>query len=75
MRREHLKKLVLDGYSLEDDKAKELIQELVFEYYYDRNDMDFDTAIDELKGDLILLEQVEHYERCLILKDILDRFE
>ncbi len=75
MRREHLKKLVLDGYSLEDDKAKELIQELVFEYYYDRNDMDFDTAIDELKGDLILLEQIEHYERCLILKDILDRFE
>jgi|TARA_R110000772_G_scaffold29792_1_gene74274 hypothetical protein len=75
MRRQHLKKLVLDGYSLEDDKAKELIQELVFEYYYDRNDMDFDTAIDELKGDLILLEQVEHYERCLILKDILDRFE
>lgn len=75
MRRQHLKKLVLDGYSLEDDKAKELIQELVFEYYYDRNDMDFDTAIDELKGDLILLEQDEHYERCLILKDILDRFE
>ena len=75
MRRQHLKKLVLDGYSLETDKAKELIQELVFEYYYDRNDMDFDTAIDELKGDLLLLEQIEHYERCLILKDILDRFE
>ena len=37
--------------------------------------MDFDTAIDELKGDLLLLEQIEHYERCLILKDILDRFE
>jgi hypothetical protein len=54
---------------------KELAQELVFEYYYDRNDMDFEIAIEEIIHDIVRLEEHEQYERCQMLKDILERFE
>jgi len=75
MRRNKLKNLVLDGYLLENDEAKELIQEIIFGYYYDRNDMEFEIAIEEIKMDMIHYEDEENFERCTVLKDILDRFE
>ncbi len=75
MRRQKLKDLVLDGYLLEKDEAKELIQEIIFAYYYDRNDMEFEIAIEEIKMDMIYYEDEENFERCAVLKDILDRFE
>tara|TARA_R110000803_G_scaffold108598_1_gene176952 strand:- start:1408 stop:1635 length:228 start_codon:yes stop_codon:yes gene_type:complete len=75
MRRNKLKNLVLDGYLLENDEAKELIQEIIFGYYYDRNDMEFEIAIEEIKMDMIHYEDEENFERCAVLKHILDRFE
>jgi hypothetical protein len=64
-----------DTYPYISQEDKELAQEMVFEYYYDRNDMDLDLALDEIRGDIYRLEVSEQYERCLMLKDILDRFE
>ena len=75
MRRNHLGQLVLDGYLMMSEFEKEEIMEYVFQYYYDRNDMDLDTALDELHGDLAIYEDQEEYERCALLKDIIDRFE
>lgn len=75
MRREHIGRMILDGYILATQEEKDEILEKVFEYYYDRNDMDLEIALDEIEADIIMLEEEEQYERCLILKDILERFE
>jgi|OM-RGC.v1.034276349 hypothetical protein len=75
MRRKKLEKIVYDDYlnaSLED---QEILQERVFEYYYDRNDCDLDLALDEINADLYTLERTESYERCAMLKHILQKFE
>lgn len=75
MRRNHLGQLVLDGYLMMSQSEKDDIMEYVFQYYYDRNDMDLDTALDEILGDLVIYEHQEEYERCALLKDIIERFE
>jgi len=75
MRRRRLSQMFYDTYPYISQEDKELAQEMVFEYYYDRNDMDLDLALDEIRGDIYRLEVSEQYERCLMLKDILDRFE
>lgn len=75
MRRNHLGQLVLDGYLMMSESEKEDIMEYVFRYYYDRNDMNLDTALDEILGDLVIYEDQEEYERCALLKDIIERFE
>jgi protein-arginine kinase activator protein McsA len=55
------------------EQEKEEHQERVFTYYYDRNNMDIELAIEELETDLIVLEEQEQYERCALLRDVLDR--
>ena len=75
MRRRKLSQMFYDTYPYISQEDKELAQEMVFEYYYDRNDSDLDLALDEIRGDIYRLEVSEQYERCLMLKDILDRFE
>jgi len=75
MRRRRLKELDLDHYPMMTPTEKETAQELVFQYYYDRNDMDIEVALDEINGDIYMLQEHEMYERCAILKDILERFE
>ena len=75
MRRRRLKDLDLDHYPMMTLTEKETAQELVFQYYYDRNDMDIEVALDEINGDIYMLQEHEMYERCAILKDILERFE
>ena len=75
MRRKKLDRIVYDNYPAASLEEQEHAQEMVFEYYYDRNDMDLDIAIDEIKADLYYLEEQEQYERCAMLKDILKRFE
>jgi hypothetical protein len=75
MRRRRLSQMFYDTYPYISQEDKELAQEMVFEYYYDRNDSDLDLALDEIRGDIYRLEVSEQYERCLMLKDILDRFE
>lgn len=64
-----------DNYANEDQDTKEILQEIVFELYYHRNDNDLELALEEIRADIIRLEHVERYERCHMLKDILDRFE
>ncbi len=75
MRKRKLTELIFDNYCLESQEMKERCQETVFEYYYDRNNMMLDDALDEIEADIIRLESTEQYERCLLLKDILERFE
>jgi hypothetical protein len=66
---------VYNEYPSATQSEKEVLQEMVFTYYYDRNEMDFDLAIAEIQEDLYFLEKSEEYERCLMLKDIIERFE
>ena len=75
MRRRKLDQLVYNEYPSATESEKDQLQEVVFYYYYDRNDMDFELAIAEIQQDLYFLEQSEEYERCQMLKDILQRFE
>jgi len=56
-------------------EEKEVAQEMVFELYYDRNEAWLEGALAEIQEDIVNLEEQERYERCAILKDILDRFE
>jgi len=67
--------MVFDKYPQCTQAQKEQAQEMVFEYYYDRNDCELELALEEIRADIIRLESVEQYERCLMLKDILERFE
>ena len=75
MRRRKLSQLFFNNYHNETHENREKCQEMVFEYYYDRNDMDLELAIEEIRDDLTRLVEHERYERCALLKDILDRFE
>jgi hypothetical protein len=47
----------------------------MYRLYSERNDNEIELTLEELKRDLERLEKDEQYERCLILKDILNRFE
>ena len=75
MRRRKLNSILYDNYPLLNEDEKDAAQEMVFSYYDDRNDSDLDVALSEIEGDIARLEQVEQYERCAMLKDILERFE
>jgi len=63
------------NYPNETQEEQERCQEVVFEYYYDRNDCQLEIALDEIRSDILILEQHERYERCLLLNHILQRFE
>jgi len=75
MRRRRISQLLFNKYLQCTDEEKERMQEMVFEYYYDRNDSEIEIAIDEIKSDILRLENAEQYERCQMLKDILERLE
>ena len=75
MRRRRISQLLFNKYLQCTDEEKERMQEMVFEYYYDRNDSEIEIAIDEIESDILRLENAEQYERCQMLKDILERLE
>lgn len=75
MRRRKLSQMVFDKYPQCTQAQKEQAQDMVFEYYYDRNDCELEITLEEIRADIIRLESVEQYERCLMLKDILKRLE
>ena len=52
MRRRKLTELIFDNYCLETEEMKERCQETVFEYYYDRNNMQLEEALDEIASDI-----------------------
>lgn len=64
-----------DNYIHEDQDSKDHCQDLVFDIYYERNDFEIELTLEEIREDIIRLEHTERYERCQMLKDILDRFE
>ena len=48
---------------------------MVFDYYYESNGYDLVVTLDKIRARLIEYTEAEQYERCELLKDILDRFE
>ena len=75
MRRRKLNQLIYTNYPACSQEEKDLAQEYVFQFYYDRNNMDLGSAIEEIEQDLFVLEMQEQFERCQLLKDVLNRFE
>ena len=74
-RKKRLTQALFDNYIKETEDNRLKCQDVVFEYYYERNDFEIELTLEELREDLVRLEDHEQYERCLMLKDILDRFE
>ena len=74
-RRITLSQRLFDNYVKETEENRAICQEVVLDYYYRRNDNDLELAFEEIREDLKNLEINEHYERCSLLKDILDNFE
>ena len=64
-----------DNYLNESVESREECQDIVFEIYYERNDFEIELCLEEIREDLKRLELTERYERCQMLKDILNRFE
>ena len=64
-----------DNYLRESEQSRLECQDLVFEIYYERNDFEIELTLEELREDITRLEKTERYERCQMLKDIIDRFE
>ena len=64
-----------DNYLRESEQSRLECQDLVFEVYYERNDFEIELTLEELREDITRLEKTERYERCQMLKDIIDRFE
>ena len=55
MRRRKLNSILYDNYPLLNEDEKDAAQEMVFSYYYDRNDSDLDVALSEIEGDIARL--------------------
>ena len=66
---------LFDNYINESIEIKEGCQEMVFYYYWDRNNSDMVATMQDIRRDISKLLKLEQYERCQLLKDIIDRFE
>lgn len=75
MTRKKLTQALFDNYLNESDANRLRCQNVVFEYYYDRNDHEIELTLEEIRADIKRLAQHQEYERCLMLKHILERFE
>ena len=64
-----------DNYLRESEQSRLECQDLGFEIYFERNDFEIELTLEELREDITRLEKTERYERCQMLKDIIDRFE
>ena len=74
-RRLRLTAKLFDNYIGETEENQIICQEVVLDFYYKRNNKDMVLTFEEIKNDILSLELQEQYERCLLLKDILDNFE
>ena len=66
---------LFDNYINETIEVKEECQEMMFYYYWERNGEDMVITMENIRRDISKLLKLEHYERCQMLKDIIDRFE
>ena len=64
----------ISDYINQPDEVKEMCRDYVFNTYLSRSDGDYNEALDHIIGDMHLLESIEEYESCLILKEILQDF-
>lgn len=64
-----------NNYTNEDPQTRKHLGDLLFQLYYHRNDSEIELTLEEIRWDIQRLEVAERYERCQMLKDILDRFE
>ena len=65
----------LTNYLKEEEIVKEMCRDFVFNRYLERADYSYEDALDTITGDMYILERLERFERCQILKDILIDFE
>lgn len=66
---------IFQNYPHENFDVKELCQEVVYKWYLDKHEGDRADVFFDMKEEIDLLEGLELYERCQLLKDIIDRFE
>ena len=66
---------LFDNYIHESEANRLICQNVLFEYYFLSNDEDVELAIEHIRADIPKLEAQQKYERCLMLKHILERFE
>lgn len=66
---------IFANYIYENDDVQELCQEVVFKWYLDKHENDYADLFYDIREEIELLESLELYERCKLLKDIIDRFE
>ncbi len=62
------------NYINEDIEVKETCRNYIFNIYLLKNDDDYDATIEHITTDLITLENIEQYETCSLLNDILNEF-
>ena len=62
------------NYINQEEEVKEMCRDYVFNTYLSRSSGDYKEALDHILGDMYLLESMEEYESCLILKEILKDF-
>ena len=65
----------LRNYLKENYVVQEHCREFVFNAYLIKNDHNIEDALDNIRGDIMILEENERYERCALLNDILKDFE
>tara|TARA_R110000782_G_scaffold76857_1_gene152786 strand:+ start:261 stop:485 length:225 start_codon:yes stop_codon:yes gene_type:complete len=70
-----LKQLKRSNYTVISQADKDLYQEVAFAHYYESNGSDLVITLNKIRDLLIEYTEAEQYERCELLKDILDRFE
>ncbi len=62
------------NYINEDIEVKETCRNYIFNIYLLKNDDDYEATIEHITADLITLENIEQYETCAMLNDILKDF-
>lgn len=66
---------IFENYIFENQDVKDLCQEVVFKWYVDKHEGDTADLWFDLHSELEMLEELEMYERCALIKDIINRFE
>jgi len=66
---------LLSNYIHESESIKETCREYIFNKYYEKNDMFINKTLEDIRMDLVYLENAEEFEHCQLLNDILKEFE
>ena len=75
MAKQRLRNQIFENYIYENQDVRDLCQEVVYKWYLDKHHGDKADLWFDIKGELELMEELEEYERCALLNDIIKRFE